>query len=59
MRFLELAEKHRQRTKLTDGGDDGGHLVDSSLPDQEAEAIKAGMLLIKAASRPNIETADE
>lgn len=58
MRFLELAEKHRDRMAPKDSEDSGG-LVDSSLPEQEAEAIKAGMLLIKAAKLPFVERRDE
>lgn len=54
LRFLEMAEKHKERKEKEQVAEKSGAIIDSSLPEREAEALKAGMLLIKAAKHPKV-----
>ena len=51
IRFMEMAEKRAEQRRKTEQDAEGGSdlLSDSSLPNQEADALRAGMLLINAA----------
>ncbi len=51
MRFLEMAEKHKDRRDREGPSESSSGLEDSSLPEQEEAATKAGMLLINQAAR--------
>jgi hypothetical protein len=54
LRFLEMAEKHRDRKEKEQDTEDSGAIIDSSLPEREAEALRAGMILINAAQQPKV-----
>lgn len=56
LRFLEMAEKHKERKEKEREAEEAGGILDSSLPEQEEQAIKAGFLLINAAKLPGTES---
>jgi hypothetical protein len=58
LRFMEMMEKHKERKEKAQIAEDSGAIVDSSLPEREVDALKAGMLLIKAAKHPKVSVGD-